>query len=379
MESSIRRWLYSTNAKDIGTLYIIFAIVAGLIGTSMSMVMRMELGGAGNNIIGSNQTYNILITAHGFVMIFYLIMPALLGGFGKEDLRLKTLNNCKWLFCRRFTYKVEKGTDWGGEYLAGLIEGDGSIIVPKEGGRNNPNIKIAFNEKDEGLAKKLKRDLEMGELNKGKGRYYIWEIRRKGDLERMVKLINGRMRTPKIEALGRLIEWLNKRIENKLELKGLEERGIGSNGWLAGLSDADGNFQVAIQERKGRMARIRGYYRLEIRRKYHRGEESYMNIMREIAEYLGVNLMSRSRSNGESTYESFIIMTSNKRSRGILEEYLERNKLRSSKYWDYKDWKEILKKVEEGEHKNKEGLRRCKELKKGMNNGRRDTSWRHLQ
>ena len=78
----MRRWLYSTNAKDIGTLYIIFAIIAGLIGTSMSMVMRMELGGAGNNIISSNQTYNILITAHGFVMIFYLIMPALLGGYG---------------------------------------------------------------------------------------------------------------------------------------------------------------------------------------------------------------------------------------------------------------------------------------------------------
>ena len=76
------RWMYSTNAKDIGVLYIIFAIVSGLIGTSMSMVMRMELGGAGNNIIASNQTYNILITAHGFVMIFYLIMPALLGGFG---------------------------------------------------------------------------------------------------------------------------------------------------------------------------------------------------------------------------------------------------------------------------------------------------------
>ena len=355
--------MYSTNAKDIGTLYIIFAIVAGLIGTSMSMVMRMELGGAGNNIIGSNQTYNILITAHGFVMIFYLIMPALLGGFGKVSLRLKTLNNCKW----------------EGEYLAGLIEGEGSIIVPKKGGRNNPNIKIAFNEKDEGLAKKLKGDLEMGELKKGEGRYYLWEIRRKGDLERMVKLINGRMRTPKIEALGRLIEWLNKRIETKLEIKELDERGIGSNSWLTGFSDADGNLKVTIQEKKGRVARIRGYYRLEIRKKYHRGGESYISIMREIAEYLGVNLMSRSRSNGESKYESFIIMTSSKKSREILEEYLEKNKLRSSKYWDYQDWKEILKIVEEGEHKNKEGLRKCKELKKRMNNGRGDISWRHLQ
>ena len=56
---------------------------------------------------------------------------------------------------------------------------------------------------------------------------------------------------------------------------------------------------MTIQERKGRVARIRGYYRLEIRKKYHRGEESYVKIMREIAEFLGVNLMSRSRSNGE--------------------------------------------------------------------------------
>ena len=103
----MKRWLYSTNAKDIGTLYIIFAILAGLIGTSMSLVMRMELGGAGNNIIGSNQTYNILITAHGFVMIFYLIMPALLGGFGNwfvpimvgsMDMAFPRLNNVSfWL------------------------------------------------------------------------------------------------------------------------------------------------------------------------------------------------------------------------------------------------------------------------------------------
>lgn len=73
----------------------------------MSMLMRMELGGAGNNIIASNQTYNILITAHGFVMIFYLIMPALLGGFGNimvpimvggSDMAFPRLNNVSfWL------------------------------------------------------------------------------------------------------------------------------------------------------------------------------------------------------------------------------------------------------------------------------------------
>lgn len=120
--------MYSTNAKDIGTLYIIFAIVAGLIGTSMSMVMRMELGGAGNNIIASNQTYNILITAHGFVMIFYLIMPALLGGFGNwftpimvgaVDMAFPRLNNVSfWLLPPAFTLLlmsafVEEGVGTG--------------------------------------------------------------------------------------------------------------------------------------------------------------------------------------------------------------------------------------------------------------------------
>ena len=101
------RWMYSTNAKDIGTLYIMFAMMAGVVGTSMSMVMRMELGGVGENIIKDAQTYNIMITAHGFVMIFFMLMPALLGGFGNwfvpimvggVDMAFPRLNNVSlWL------------------------------------------------------------------------------------------------------------------------------------------------------------------------------------------------------------------------------------------------------------------------------------------
>lgn len=76
------RWLYSTNAKDIGTLYLVFAVFAGIIGTAFSMLIRLELTSPGVQYInGDNQVYNVVITAHALIIIFFMVMPAIVRRF----------------------------------------------------------------------------------------------------------------------------------------------------------------------------------------------------------------------------------------------------------------------------------------------------------
>ena len=128
--TGLRRYLFSTNHKDIGTLYLYFAVFAGIVGGLMSVAMRMELAHPGigifpwvsqmlagdNSVDAAKNMYNVFITAHGVIMIFFMVMPALIGGFGNwfvpimvgaPDMAFPRMNNISfWLLPAAFLLLV---------------------------------------------------------------------------------------------------------------------------------------------------------------------------------------------------------------------------------------------------------------------------------
>ena len=393
------RWFLSSNAKDIGTLYLMFSLFSGLIGTAFSVLIRLELSGPGVQYISDNQLYNSIITAHAIMMIFFMVMPALIGGFGKINYMLFSSPQAQYEI--KFFHTISQTEDSLvnlrsklGAYLAGLIEADGSIAVHdvnSNAKKYRPKILLVFAVSDKPLADKLASITNAGTVYaKIKARHVIWQIQKTEDVIKIINIINGFMRTPKIEVLHRAIYWFNTYDNLQLECLNLDNSPINSNAWLAGFTDGDGNFSINLIDRKKKdvitSKIVQTFFCIELKQNYHRdvptylGGTSYFDILTKIARYLNVNLYSRTREKGEKIFYAFIVMSHNNMSHKKVIEYLDKFPLYSSKYLAYKDWSYLVKKniARNSKPLSKEDIVEIEKIKSQFNSKRDLFDFSHL-
>jgi len=265
-------------------------------------------------------------------------------------------------------------------YFTGLIEGDGTIFVPKterssKGKLNYPSIQIVFHLKDLPLALLIQKKLGYGSLIRKKGlNAYVLTINDQKGILNLVNLLNGNMKTPKINSLYKLIDWLNNKnpylILTKLPLN---TDSLKNNAWLSGIIESDGHFSIRTTL-AGKYPKIECKFELSQRQKDHLGYSNKL-FLTDIANFLNTSLKNI-REN--TTHPQYRFRTVNLKSNLILVNYLNEFPLFGSKFLDYNNWKEILNLFNPRFKYSQENIDKVLNLKSEMNDKRTIFTWNHL-
>jgi hypothetical protein len=188
---------------------------------------------------------------------------------------------------------------------------------------------------------------------------------------KIVNLINGQFRTPKINQLHLLIDWLNNKHDINIAKLPIDNTSLIQNGWLTGFIEADGGFFIGYSEKQ-----IICKFNLEQRMIYLKTLESYYTILSQICLFLNVKLAVRDRSN--HTNPIYIIRVENQASVQLLIDYLNKYPLLSSKRMDFKDWEKSFSLILEKKHLTEQGREIILAAKNSMNDKRTNFNWDYL-
>lgn len=315
-------------------------------------------------------------------------MPALVGGFGNYLVPVQIgAPDCTKHIIRWTSYLVSPSKF--GHYLAGLWEGDGHIWIPKtthapSGKRYTPHFAITFAACDYPLVCMLKLMIGGNIRHKVDDNAYVLTITSIDSLLYLIKLINGKLRTPKLGQFNKLISWINSDTQSTIATFEADKSDILSNAWLSGFIDADGSFDIRVSLISNGAAkdRVSVRMRLEQRMNDPHTNESYLGIMTLIAKGLGVRLYSflifdqKLTHNGGVKY--FSIAASSESARAIIVNYFSVFPLFSSRRLNYLDWLTCHKMMVDGQHTTNFGRSEAMRLKSGMNSKRTHFNWEHL-
>jgi len=298
---------------------------------------------------------------------------------GSEGPLTSAKEDKRYLNYKEDDFDVSKFNSNFGFYLAGLIEGDGSIIVPKterskKGVLNYPSIQISFDSRDLALALIIQKNLGFGSLSKTKGvNAYRLTINNYPGLIKLVRLLNGKFRTVKIHNFNLLINFLNHRFPDIYIIPAdLDITPLNSNSWLSGFIDSDGHFFVRLNKNS-----VSCGFELVQAIEDKNGNDK-KEIMIKLAEFLNVQL-KHVRKNYCKGKNQYAVRSNSLESNLILSSYLHVFPLFSSKFLNFQDFYKVLIMIKNKEHKSSIGKEHINNIKNHMNSKRTFFSWDHLQ